>query len=146
MLGRLGETRHHFGALPGVEARPAQLDLEPRVPPFDGQQLGRSLQEVEPGTEVLSQDRPAPGGPQPLAGAGGERSPALVVWGQLPPVAIGLPEVVTEQLVELDELGAVLSEPVGELLVQLRALRLRQALVGGVAHQEMAEAERVLSG
>ncbi len=71
------------------------------------------------------------------------------IWSGLPellPVAIGLLEVVAEQLVELDELGAVLREPVGELLVQLRPLRLRQALVGGVAHEEMTEAERILSG
>ena len=54
--------------------------------------------------------------------------------------------MVTEQLVELDELGAVLREPVGEPLVQLCPLRLRQGLVGGVAHEEMAEAERILSG
>ena len=46
---------------------------------------------------------------------------------ELLPVAIGLLEVVAEQLVELDELGAVLREPVGEPLVQLRPLRFRQA-------------------
>ena len=65
---------------------------------------------------------------------------------ELGAVAERLLEVVAEQLVELDELGAVLLEPVGEALVQLCPLRFRQGLVGGVAHEEMAEAERVVAG
>ena len=61
-LRRLGEARQHrLGALAGVEARPAQLDLEPSVAPLVGQQLGRSLEQVERGAEVLPLDRAAPG-------------------------------------------------------------------------------------
>ena len=37
-------------------------------------------------------------------------------------------------------------EPVGEALVQLGARRLRQRVVGGVADQQVAEAERVVAG
>ena len=40
----------------------------------------------------------------------------------------------------------MLREPVAEVLVQLRALRFRKAVVGGVAHEEMAEAKRILAG
>ena len=40
----------------------------------------------------------------------------------------------------------MLLEPVGEALVQLGARRLRQRLVGGVADQQVAEAEGVLAG
>ena len=60
-------------------------------------------------------------------------------------VAVGLLEVVAEDLVELDQVGAALLEPVGEALVQLGARRLRQRVVGGVADQQVAEAEGVLA-
>ena len=60
-------------------------------------------------------------------------------------VAGGLLEVVAEDLVQLDEVGAALLEPAGEALVQLGADRLRQRVVGGVADQQVAEAEAVLA-
>ena len=69
-------------------------------------------------------DRAAARDLESLAGPGGERRCAS--GAELLPVAIGLLEVVPDELVELDELGAVLLEPVGELLVQLGPLRLRQ--------------------
>ena len=65
---------------------------------------------------------------------------------ELAPVAVGLFEVVAEDLVPLDQDGAVLLEPVGEALVQLRPDRLGQRVVGGVADQQVAEAEAVLAG
>src|SRR5439155_25606443 len=64
---------------------------------------------------------------------------------QLDPVAASLLEVVAEDLVQLDELGAVLFEPGCEALVQLGADRFRQRLVGGVADQDVAETEAVLT-
>ena len=59
---------------------------------------------------------------------------------------MSLLEVIPEQLVELDQLGAVLREPVCELLVQPRPLRFRKALVRRVAHKEVTEAKSFLSG
>ena len=53
--------------------------------------------------------------------------------------------MVAEDLVELDEVGAVRLEPGGEALVQLGPGRLRQRVVGGVADQQVAEAEAVLA-
>ena len=53
--------------------------------------------------------------------------------------------MVAEELVQLDELGAVLLQPGCEALVELGAGRLRQRLVGGVADQQVAEAEAVLA-
>ena len=53
-------------------------------------------------------------------------------------VPVGLLEVVADERVEL--VGALL-EPVGVALVQARALGLRDRVVGGVAEQEVAEAE-----
>ena len=123
-LGKPGQ--HGFGTLAGEEARPAEVDLEPSIAQLVGQQGGRSLEQREPGAEILPFDRASPGERQPFTCAGGECSAALVLGAQLQPVAIGLLEVVAEQLVELDELGAVLLEPVGEPLVQLGPLRLRE--------------------
>ena len=60
-------------------------------------------------------------------------------------VAGGLLEVVAEDLVQLDQLLAALLEPAGEALVQLRPRGLRERVVGGVADQQVAEAEAVLA-
>ena len=77
-----------------------------------------------------------------------QSSPAcalLVLGTELDPVAVGPLEVVAEELVELDKAGAVLLQPVGEPLMELRPHRLRQRIVGGVADQQVAEAERILA-
>ena len=60
-------------------------------------------------------------------------------------VPIALLEVIADELVSLDERGAMLVEPAREALVQLRARSLRQRLVGGIADEEVAEAEGVLA-
>src|SRR4029077_18893021 len=65
---------------------------------------------------------------------------------ELAAVAKGLVEVVSSQLVNFDELGAMLLEPVRESFVQLRALGLRQGVVRRVAHEEMPETKRVVAG
>ncbi len=54
--------------------------------------------------------------------------------------------MVTDDLVELDQVGAELLEPRREPLVQHCAARLRQRLVGGVANKEMPEAVRLVGG
>ena len=61
---------------------------------------------------------------------------------ELGAVAAGLLEVVAEDLVQLDQLGAVLLQPGCEALVEVGAGRFRQRVVGGVADQQVAEAER----
>ena len=48
-------------------------------------------------------------------------------------VAIGLFEVVPDDLVALDELGVVAVEPIGELFVEVCAGRLGERLVGCIA-------------
>ncbi len=67
-------------------------------------------------------------------------------WPELAAVGVRLLEVVAEDLVELEEIPAVALEPFGEPLVQLRADGLRQRVVGRVANQHVAEAERVVTG
>ena len=54
--------------------------------------------------------------------------------------------MVADDLVELNQLGRVLLEPVGEALVELGAGRLRKRLVGGVTDQEVAKTECVVAG
>ena len=53
--------------------------------------------------------------------------------------------MISEQLVELDELLPVLLEPAGEALVQIGPDALRQRVVGRVSEQEMVKAERFLT-
>ena len=65
---------------------------------------------------------------------------------QLDSIAVGLLEVVTEDLVQLDQVGAVALEPNREALVQLCTCRLREPVVRRVADQEMAEPEGVVAG
>ena len=62
-----------------------------------------------------------PGRSEPLHGARRKPCGTLVRRAELEAVAVCLFEVVAEDLVELDETGAVLLEPVGEALVQFGA-------------------------
>jgi hypothetical protein len=64
---------------------------------------------------------------------------------KLQAVAIRLLEVVADDLVQLDELPAVLLQPHGESFVQLAAGRLRQRVVGGIPDQQVAETAGVLA-
>ena len=54
--------------------------------------------------------------------------------------------MVAEDLVDLDEVSAVLLQPGSEAVVQGGAGRLREGVVGGVADEQMAETEAVLIG
>ena len=53
-------------------------------------------------------------------------------------------EVIADDLVALDEIVA--REPVGEALVQLRSRRLREGFVGGIADEQVPEAEALVLG
>ena len=64
---------------------------------------------------------------------------------ELGPVAVGAFEVVANDLVLLDE-RCVPVEPDGEGLVELGARLLGERVVGGVADQEVAEADASSSG
>jgi hypothetical protein len=84
---------------------------------------------------------------EPRRGRAGEHPPAGVHRPELAPQAVGLFQVVGEQLRVLAQpLAGGPLQPAGEALVQLGAERLGQAGVGGVAEQRVAEAERLLAG
>ena len=65
---------------------------------------------------------------------------------QLGLVVERLLEVVADDLVQLDQVARRAAQPVGEPLVQVGPGCLGQGVVGGVADQQVAEAERVLAG
>ena len=94
------------------------------------------------GPLVAPPERAAAGGREPLAGAFGQGRVGL---SELLLVAGGLLEVVAEDLVQLDQLVSALLQPGGEALVQLGPGRFRERVVGGVADQQVAEAEAVLA-
>ena len=138
----------------GLASAPSASASRPapkRAPPSSRRSAGG------PGRPARAGPRPAPAGgpppagprgpaprarrPEPLRGRRGERAVALARSPELGAVAAGLREVVADDLVA----GvAPRGEPVGEALVQLGAVVLRRALVGGLADEGVGEAERVV--
>ena len=103
----------------------------------------RALEQVHRSRQILTDQRPAACRCEP-----GPRHCAECVVArraELDAVTTSLLEVVAEDFVQLDEIGAVLFEPRGEAFVQFRSHRFRQGVVGGVTDQQMAEAERVIT-
>src|SRR6202008_2711653 len=84
-------------------------------------------------TNSPPQNRPPPESPEPVAG--GERE-LQVVLAELAEIEGGLLEVVAEDLLQLDELRAVLLEP---------GCEAAGGVVGGVADEEVAEAVGVVT-
>ena len=98
--------------------------------------------QVRCGMEVAAIERPGAGrGQVPRCARGDLRCRGA----ELGPVPRRLLEVVAEDLVQLDEVGASLRDPGGESLVQLGASGLRQRLVRRVADEQVAEAKRVVT-
>ena len=75
------------------------------------------------------------------AGPRCERAAAVSLGPQLDETGVRLLEVVADDLLEL---LVTTVEPVGEALVEIRALRFRDTVVGGVTDEHVAEAKRVL--
>ena len=104
---------------------------------------GSALEQADGGAVVRPNLRAATGGRQAPPRRGGQD--AVVGRPELSAVAAGLLEVVAEDLVQLDELGAVVLQPGCEALVEVGAGGLRQCVVGGVADQQVAETEGILA-
>ena len=104
---------------------------------------GRAFEQADGGGVVLPEDRAMAGRDQ----AAPRRSGQVSFGGhsQLGAVAAGLLEVVREKLVQLDQPGPVLLQPGCEALVEVCAGGLGQRVVGGVADQDVAEAEPVFA-
>ena len=120
-----------------------QVDLEVDVERPGPRQHERTLQQRGRCRPVPSQQRAPTRGSQAFACALGKRPIRLT---QLCAIASGLLEVEAEDLVHLDQIGPALLQPVREALVQLCANRFRQAVVRGIANEEVAEAKGVVAG
>ncbi|MGH2997472.1 MAG: hypothetical protein ACRDM9_14240, partial [Gaiellaceae bacterium] len=103
-----------------------------------GEQPGCALEEDRGGAPVAPVERPPPRSRQQPAGTSGAPAIALRHGAQLAPVPKGLLEVVADDLLKLDQLGAARLEPQREALVELGASGFGQSLVGGVPDQQVA--------
>ena len=119
--------------------------FEPAHVVGDGQQAG-PLKKVDRGLACRPGETPA-GPPRVAFGSARSASPTPCVEpAELGPVAESPLEVVAEELLVLaGPLADGLLEPGGVALVELGARLLRQRLVGRVADEGVAEAERLLS-
>jgi hypothetical protein len=122
-------------------ARACKIELEHDVEFCRARQFERALEQPGGSVAVAPPERSPAGGCETLARALRER---IVGFSQLCLVADGLLEMVPENLVQLDEIPTALFQPTGDALVQIGPGRLRQRVVGGIANQEVAEAEAVL--
>ncbi len=109
-----GQPSHRFVSVACMKVRPREVELEPYIRSVAGQEVRRTLEQLERRAEVVACDRPAARFGESLPCACRE---GIVVLPEVEPVAVRLLEVVAGELVELDELGAVLLEPAGELLM-----------------------------
>ncbi len=150
---RLGDGRclgqHDSGAVP--RAHVGQRGAERRQQlqalwALRRKELRCPLEEPEGCGGITAHECTAAGGGEVTGCSFGERRLGIAGDAELAAVGACLLQVVSEKLVELDELVAVRFEPPGESLVQLRADRLRHGVVGGVANQQVAEAEGVVPG
>ena len=129
----------------GLEQRPRRARPRPRcrAGSSGGEQVDRAAQQAGGRGQVATRER-APAGRAELVGrARGDRPALGVERPELAPVAIGLLEVVAEDLLELLLPAALLVDPLGpghEPLVELGAGPLQQRPVGRVADEQVAEA------
>jgi hypothetical protein len=101
----------------------------------------RSTEQVHGGTRVVAFECTPAGLCQPLAGATRELDFPITHRPHLGPVAVGLLEVVADNLIE----GiALLFEPVTDLDMKTCALDLGDAGVRDVADEDVVEAEELL--
>ena len=141
---RLAEHLSGLGELPDVHQRLAEVDqqVEP-VLVIGRKERRRAPQQVRGGRHVAAREGPPARRPQPLRRLAADLAAAVVERSQLRQVAVGLLQVVAEDLLVLAGPVAVhLVGPGHEPLVQRRALALEQARVGRVADQDVLERER----
>jgi hypothetical protein len=119
-----------------------EIELEHDVEACRPQQSERSPQKHEASAGVAAQVRTSSGRGQVPPCALGD---VFVRLPELRPVATRLLEVVPENFVQLDQVGAMVLQPIGEAAMELGADRLRQGVIGGVADQEVPEAIGVVA-
>ncbi len=125
-LGRLVEQRRCLGEIAGLEhdLRDARGAAEAGSATVAGRRRAESSRDRR--REVSPVPCRSPGRGQQDRGTHRDRRGPFVRRPELHLVAIGLLEVVADDLVVLDELGAPFLEPARETLVQVGPCRLRQ--------------------
>ena len=123
-----GEEQHLREVEPGRHGR---IRLGPK--------RQRALEQVARGADVEPRERSATGRLEQVGRASRDGLSTRHARRQLLPVAIRLLEVVAEHLVAVEQVGGAGLEPACEPLVQVRAGRLRQHVVRGVANQDVPE-------
>ncbi len=103
---------------------------------------GCALEQPHGGAVVLAAGGAGAGGRQMLMRGGGG---AVVRSPELGQVAVGLLEVMSEQLVELGELGPVVLEPACVAFVEVGTRGFGEGVVRHVADQQVPEAEPILA-
>ncbi len=106
------------------------------------QQARRTAEQRAAGVEIAAFEGSSPGRRETRGSATREPVERRIRAVELGPVPMRLLEVVADDLVALDEV--VRREPLGEALVQLGSGRLRERLVGGVADEQVPEAEALV--
>src|SRR5262249_54699904 len=119
-----------------------ELCFEMDVEPIGAGEGEPALEQPSCRAEVATPPGAPAGEAEALAGSERERG---VVLAQLGEVTSRLLEVVTQDLLELDQALPVLLEPGREATVEIGAGRLRKRLVRGVADQQMPEAIGVVT-
>jgi len=93
---------------------------------------------------VATLDRADPRGAQQLRGPSSQVSRPIVVSAEAPPIVGGVLEVVADDLLVFrSSIARCLLLEVGEALVELRPLLLRQRRIGSIADENVPEAIRI---
>ena len=142
-------TEDGFGPLElaSLEQGDAEVrrNLEPGGLVGRGQRVG-TLEQVDRRRRVAAAKREQSGRSEAQAGAVGELQGLGIDGAELGAIGIGLLQVVAEELLGLDNAVAERPlEPYGVALVEIGTRRLGESLVGGLADEGVAEAERILT-
>ena len=125
-----------------LEVRLGVVDEQRRVPRPQGRSAAK---EVRGGVRVVAGERPAARPGQPLGRSFCERKLGRAGRRELQPVRVRLLEMVPENLVELRRRSRPRLDPVRAALVQVGTKALRHRVIRGVPHEDVSEAEAVLT-
>ena len=130
-------------ALPLPEEPLGKLGLEGDVDLAGAPERSSALEKIDRGRVVLSQRGTTSGSSEPSPR--GDSEP-VVGHSELNRVPVRPLEVVTDDLVQLDEPDTGLLEPACKTGMEIGAARFRESVIGRVTDQDVAEAEAVLAG
>ena len=142
----MGAPRRRFGDRRRRLRRPhvfalAEVELELDIESNFARQCERTRQYPSSSAAIPSRERSTARRSQPLAGSARELRIRFV---ELLLTARGPLEVVTDDLVLLDQMPPALLQPLRAALVELGSRRLRESVVRCVPDQQVAETKRIV--